>query len=94
MALDPEEWVAPLPNLPPAVAPAKPALDLGRGPRRPPPRPSPQEWIAPAKPALEVWSCRACVRSTRRFDFFTTSKPALGRGSDTSDEVRESLRDE
>jgi hypothetical protein len=43
MALDSEEGVAPLPNLPPRVAPAK---------------------------------------------------PALGRGSDTSDEVRESLRDE
>jgi hypothetical protein len=43
MVLDSEEGVAPLPNLPPAVAPAK---------------------------------------------------PALGRGSDTSDEVRESLRDE
>jgi len=68
MALDSEERVAPLPNLPSGVA--------------------------PAKPALEAWSCCACVRSTRRLDFFTTSKPALRRGSDTSDEVRESLRDE
>src|SRR5260370_38138442 len=75
MALDSEEGVASLPNLPPGVAPAKPALDLWGGGRPAPPQPPPPAargagrrargrppW-RPAGPPAHVSSQAGCRRS-------------------------------